>query len=161
VSGIISLGAVFGMMTVILVMIYGGTRLLYALGRDGLLPKVMQELNPKHQTPVKNTWFFGILIAICAGLVPLGKLAELVNMGTLIAFMVVSIGVIFLRKNKQIPSDGFKVPLYPVIPILSFLACLFLISQLSVDTWIACGLWFIVGMVFYFLYGRTHSTMNE
>lgn len=160
VSGVISLGAVIGMITVILVMMYGGTRLLFAFGRDGLLPKSMCEVNEKYNTPVKNTWFFAILIAFCAGVTPLSKLAELVNMGTLLAFTVVSIGVISLRKNKSIPSGGFKVPFYPVIPICSFLLCIFLISQLSASTWIACGIWFVCGLIFYFIYGRKHSVMN-
>ncbi|CAM5196733.1 Amino acid/polyamine/organocation transporter (APC superfamily) OS=Ureibacillus acetophenoni OX=614649 GN=SAMN05877842_105132 PE=4 SV=1 [Ureibacillus acetophenoni] len=161
ISGIISVGAVTGMMTVILVMIFGGTRLLYALGRDGLLPKIMSELNRKHQTPVKNTWIFAILIAFCAGFIPLGTLAELVNMGTLIAFIIVSIGVIFLRKNKNMPTGGFKVPLFPIIPILSFVACVFLILQLAISTWIACGIWFVIGLILYFTYGKNHSTMNN
>jgi len=160
IAGIISLGAVVGMMTVILVMSYGGTRLLYALGRDGLLPKSMAELSPKFKTPVKNTWVFAVLVAFCAGFVPLSKLTELVNMGTLIAFTIVSLGVIYLRKNKNIPSGGFKVPFFPVLPILSFFMCLFLISQLSVHTWIACGLWFIFGLIIYCVYGLKHSTMN-
>lgn len=161
IAGIISLGAVVGMMTVILVMSYGGTRLLYALGRDGLLPKSMAELSPKFKTPVKNTWVFAILVAFCAGFVPLSKLAELVNMGTLVAFTIVSIGVVYLRKNKNIPSGGFKVPFFPALPILSFLLCLFLISQLSVLTWIACGIWFIIGLIVYLVYGRKHSEMNN
>ncbi|MDI2589319.1 amino acid permease [Psychrobacillus sp. NEAU-3TGS] len=161
VAGVISLGAVVGMMTVILVMLYGGTRLLYALGRDGLLPKSMYELNKKYQTPIKNTWVFATLVAFCAGVIPLSKLAELVNMGTLIAFTVVSIGVIYLRKNKNIPSGGFKVPFFPIIPILSFLLCLFLITQLSAFTWIACGIWFIFGLIIYFTYGRKHSLLNR
>lgn len=161
IAGIISLGAVVGMMTVILVMSYGGTRLLYALGRDGLLPKSMAELSPKFKTPVKNTWIFAILVAFCAGFVPLSKLAELVNMGTLVAFTIVSIGVVYLRKNKNIPSGGFQVPFFPVLPILSFLLCLFLISQLSVLTWIACSIWFIIGLIVYLVYGRKHSEMNK
>lgn len=161
IAGIISLGAVVGMMTVILVMSYGGTRLLYALGRDGLLPKSMAELSPKFKTPVKNTWIFALLVAFCAGFVPLSKLAELVNMGTLVAFTIVSIGVVYLRKNKNIPSGGFKVPFFPVLPILSFLLCLFLISQLSVLTWVACGIWFIIGFIVYLAYGRKHSEMNK
>lgn len=161
IAGIISLGAVSGMMTVILVMLYGGTRLLYAIGRDGLLPKSMCELNKKYKTPVKNTWIFAILTALCAGFIPLSRLAELVNMGTLIAFTIVSIGVIFLRKNKNIPSGGFKVPFFPVLPIISFLLCIFLITQLSVFTWIACSVWFIFGLIIYFTYGRKHSLMNK
>lgn len=161
IAGIISLGAVVGMMTVILVMTYGGTRVLYALGRDGLLPIVMSEVHPKYKTPVKNTWTFAFLIAACAGFVPLTKLTELVNMGTLIAFTIVSIGIISLRKNKDIPKGGFKVPFYPILPIVSFLMCIFLISQLSSHTWIACGIWFLIGLFLYFVYGRGHSLLAK
>lgn len=161
IAGVISLGAVTGMMTVILVMLYGGSRLLFAIARDGLLPKILYKVNPKNQSPVSNTWIFGVIVAFCAGVIPLNKLAELVNMGTLLAFMIVSIGVIFLRKNKEIPAGGFKVPLFPVLPIVSFFACLFLISQLSIHTWIACGIWFVVGLIFYLSYGRKHSKLNH
>ncbi|MFC7393263.1 amino acid permease [Scopulibacillus cellulosilyticus] len=161
VAGVISLGAIIGMMTVILVMSYGGTRLLYALGRDGLLPKSMCELSKKYRTPVKGTWVFAVLVAFCAGFVPLSELAELVNMGTLLAFTIVSIGVIYLRKNKSIPTGGFKVPLFPILPICSFLLCIFLITQLSVHTWIACGIWMIFGLCIYFAYGKKHSIMNK
>lgn len=161
VAGIISLGAVIGMMTVILVMLYGGTRVLYALGRDGLLPKSMYELNKKYKTPIKNTWIFSILVALCAGFIPLSELAELVSTGTLVAFIIVSIGVIYLRKDKNIPSGGFRVPLFPFVPIASFLLSIFLIFQLSVHTWIACGIWFIIGLLVYMFYGSKHSLMNK
>ncbi|MEK4230259.1 amino acid permease [Solibacillus sp. FSL H8-0538] len=161
IAGIISLGAVVGMMTVILVMMYGGTRLLYAIGRDGLLPKVMSEIHPKYKTPVKNTWIFATMIACCAGFIPLDKLTELVNMGTLIAFTIVSIGIIWLRKNKDITAGGFKVPFYPILPILSFVMCIFLISQLSFHTWIACGIWFLIGLTVYLIYGKWHSVMEK
>ncbi|WP_042148139.1 amino acid permease [Paucisalibacillus sp. EB02] len=160
VAGFISLGAIAGMMTVILVLLYGGTRLLFALGRDQLLPKSMSRLN-SNNSPVMSTWVFSILIALCAGLLPLAKLAEMTNMGTLLAFTIVSIGVIFLRKDKQLPSGGFKVPLFPFIPILSFISCIFLITQLSVDTLIASGIWFLVGLMIYLFYGRGHSLMNK
>ena len=126
IAGIISLGAITGMMTVILVMLYGGTRLLYSFGRDGLLPKTMSDVNMKTRTPIKSTWIFTCFVALFAGLVPLTRLAEMVNMGTLLAFLIVSIGVIFLRKNKDIPARGFKVPFYPALPVISFLLCLFL-----------------------------------
>lgn len=161
VAGIISLGAVVGMTTVILVMLYGGTRLLYAFGRDGLLSKRFCELHPKYKTPVKSTWILATLIALCAGFIPLENLAELVNMGTLFAFTIVSIGILFLRKNKNIPKGGFKVPFYPVLPICSFLLCLFLMTQLSGQTWLASGIWFVIGLFIYFIYGRKHSLMNH
>lgn len=159
-AGVISLGAVIGMITVILVMMYGGTRLLYAFSRDGLLPKMLSEVDPTTKTPVKNTWFFAIIIAFCAGVTPLSKLAELVNMGTLVAFTIVSLGILYLRKDKSIPTGGFKVPFFPALPIISFFLCLFLMSQLSGLTWIACGIWFIIGLLIYFAYGRKHSTLN-
>ncbi|MFC6334506.1 amino acid permease [Paenibacillus septentrionalis] len=161
ISGLIALGAVVGMMTVILVMSYGGSRLLYAISRDGLLPKSMSQIDEKYKTPIKNTWIFAIAVSACAGFVPLAKLAELVNMGTLIAFAIVSIGILFLRRNKSIPSGGFKVPFYPVLPIVSFLLCLFLMTQLSPYTWMACGIWIIAGIAIYFMYGRKYSHMND
>lgn len=160
IAGVISLGAVVGMMTVILVMIYGGTRLLFAFARDGLLPKVLTEIDPKRQTPVKNTVIFIVVISIFAGFIPLDTLAELVNMGTLIAFIFVSAGIIYLRKNKNLPEGGFKVPFYPVLPLVSFILCIFLITQLSIQTWIACGVWFVIGLIIYFTYGKKHSTLN-
>ncbi len=161
VAGIISLSAVIGMLTVMLVMMYGGTRLLLAFSRDGLMPKMLKELHPKRKTPVKNTFMFTIVISIIAGLVPLGTLAEMVNMGTLIAFIFVSAGILYLRKNKDLPTGGFKVPFYPVLPIVSLLLCIFLISQLSAHTWIACSVWFVLGIILYFVYGKKHSTLNQ
>ncbi len=160
-AGIISVGAIIGMTTVILVMMYGGTRLIYAFGRDGLLPKSMTELHPKYKTPTKNTWTLAIVIAVVAGVVPLDKITSLVNMGTLIAFTVVSIGIIPLRRNKKVQSTGFKVPFYPVVPIISFILCIFLTLQLELETFIYCGIWFIVGIIVYFAYGRKHSKLNE
>ena len=160
-AGIISIGAVIGMMTVILVMMYGGTRLLMAFARDGLMPKMLAKLSEKRKMPAKNTWLFTVIISFFAGFVPLDLLAELVNMGTLVAFIFVSAGILYLRKNKDLPLDRFKVPFYPVLPILSFILCIFLITQLSLHTWIACGIWFIIGIIVYFTYGKKHSTMNS
>ncbi|WP_010096596.1 amino acid permease [Ornithinibacillus scapharcae] len=161
IAGFISLGAIAGMITVILVLLYGGTRLLFALGRDQLLPGFMSHVSKNRNTPVISTWIFSILIAICAGLLPLSQLAEMANMGTLLAFTIVSIGVIFLRKDKSAPQSGFRVPLFPVIPIVSFILCIFLITKLSVDTLLASGVWFFIGLVIYFSYGRSRSHMNK
>lgn len=160
-AGIISLGAVTGMITVLLVMSYGATRLVYAISRDGLLPKGASKLSGKKKTPVRATWIFAICVALVAGFIPLSELAALVNMGTLLAFMAVSIGVIFLRKNKEIPEGGFKVPFYPYVPIIAFLLCLFLISRLSKTTMLACAIWFVIGLIIYFAYGRKHSNLNN
>ncbi|MBC2259643.1 amino acid permease [Listeria booriae] len=159
-AGLLSLGAIVGMTTVILVMSYGGTRLLFAMGRDGLLPKSFATLG-KRNTPVRNTLIFAITMGLVAGVVPLAQLAELINIGTLFAFSMVSLGIFFLRKNKDLPQDGFKTPLYPVVPALSFLLCVYLILNLSAITWISFAIWFVVGIAVYFVYGRRHSQLNS
>ena len=107
----------------------------------------------------QNTWALAIVTAAVAGFVPLDKITSLVNMGTLIAFTVVSIGIIPLRR--KVKATGFKVPFYPVVPIISFILCIFLIFQLEVETFIYCGIWFVVGIIFYFAYGRKHSKLNQ
>ncbi|MEJ9279549.1 amino acid permease [Ureibacillus thermosphaericus] len=162
VFGVISLGAVISMMTVIFVMLYGGTRLVYSFARDGMLPKVLSEIHPRRKIPLKNTWIYAIFVSLFAGFIPIDKLAELVNIGTLIAFAAVSIGVIFIRKMKiDGLKEGFKVPLFPIVPILSFLLCIFMIVQLSTFTMFTCLIWMIIGLLVYFVYGRTHSVLNK
>lgn len=159
IAGLLSLGAIVGMTTVILVMSYGGTRLLFAMGRDGLLPESFSKLG-KRNTPVRNTLIFAISMGLVAGFVPLDQLAELINIGTLFAFSMVSLGIFFLRKNKDLPTTGFKTPLYPFVPALSFLLCVYLILNLSVITWIAFGIWFVIGLIVYFSYGKRHSKLK-
>jgi APA family basic amino acid/polyamine antiporter len=162
VAGFISLGAITGITTVLLVMMYGQTRLFYAISRDGLLPRILSRVDKKKQTPVINSWITCLVVSVFAGLVPLGKLAELTNIGTLFAFMTVSIGILVLRKNKSAPSGkGFRVPWVPVIPILAFVFCGYLIAQLPKTTWLAFGVWLVIGLFVYFAYGRKHSTLNE
>ncbi|WP_462408724.1 amino acid permease [Neobacillus sp. Marseille-QA0830] len=161
VAGFISLGAIVGITTVLLVMLYGQTRLFYAISRDGLLPKVFSKVDEKNQTPMANTWITCILVSIFSGLIPLSKLAELTNIGTLFAFMTVSVGILVLRKSKQAPKSGFRVPFVPYIPILAFLFCGFLAVQLPALTWISFAVWLVIGLVVYFGYGRKHSTLNQ
>lgn len=160
VAGFISLGAIAGITTVLLVMIYGQTRLFYAISRDGLLPKFLSKVDKKKQTPVVNSWITCLLVSLFAGLVPLNKLAELTNIGTLFAFMTVSVGILYLRKNNQAPKTGFRVPFVPYIPILAFVFCGYLTLQLPKATWISFGVWLVIGLVVYFGYGRRHSTLN-
>ncbi|WP_108672187.1 amino acid permease [Peribacillus acanthi] len=162
VAGFISLGAITGITTVLLVMMYGQTRLFYAISRDGLLPKVFSRIDKKKQTPVVNSWITCLIVSIFAGLIPLGKLAELTNIGTLFAFMTVSLGILVLRKNKSVTEGrGFRVPWVPLIPILAFVFCGYLILQLPASTWIAFGSWILIGLVVYFIYGRKHSVLNQ
>jgi APA family basic amino acid/polyamine antiporter len=161
VAGFISLGAITGITTVLLVMIYGQTRLFYAISRDGLLPKAFSRVNAKTQTPVWNSWITAGMISVFAGIVPLNKLAELTNIGTLFAFIVVSAGVIILRKTQPDLPRAFKVPLVPWIPILAILFCGYLVLQLPSSTWIGFGVWLVIGLAVYFGYGYKNSTLEK
>ncbi|WP_046226288.1 amino acid permease [Paenibacillus dauci] len=157
---IISLGAITGITTVLLVMMYGQSRLLYAMSRDGLLSPVFSKVSGKSQTPAVGTWIASIIIAFFAGFIPLGKLAELTNIGTLFAFAVVSIGVIVLRRTQPDLKRGFRVPFVPLIPILSAIGCVYLMLQLQGLTWIVFFGWLVVGLMIYFLYGKNRSLLN-
>lgn len=160
VAGFISLGAITGITTVLLVMMYGQTRLFYAISRDGLLPKVFSKVNSKTQTPLVNSWLIGLVVSFFAGVLPLSKLAELTNIGTLFAFIMVSVGILVLRKTQPNLKRGFMVPLVPLVPILAVLFCGYLVLQLPAVTWISFGIWLVIGLVIYFVYGRRHSSLN-
>ncbi|MFD1672698.1 amino acid permease [Agrilactobacillus yilanensis] len=163
VAGIVSLGAIVGMTTVLLVMSYGGTRLLFAISRDGLLPKIFSKITVKSHVPLESTWIFAIITSILAMFIPLDIIAELVNIGTLFAFAMVSIGVIFLRRLPEINKlpNAYKVPLYPVVPILSFLLCIGLMVKLRAITWVVFSIWFVVGLIIYMIYGHRHSKLQK
>ncbi|MDP4170910.1 MAG: amino acid permease [Bacillota bacterium] len=161
VAGFISIGAIIGITTVLLVMMYGQTRLFYAISRDGLLPKVFSKVDKKKQTPLVNTRITCLIVSFFAGVIPLDKLAELTNIGTLFAFMTVAIGILVLRNSKNPVSSGFKVPFVPLVPILAFLSCGYLALQLPKLTWISFGVWLVIGLIVYFGYGRKHSGLNQ
>ncbi|GAB6989997.1 amino acid permease [Paenibacillus pini] len=160
-AGLISVGAIAGMTTVLLVMLFGMTRLLFAISRDGLLPNLLSSVNSKTQTPIASTWITGILIALLTGFVPLDKLANLTSIGTLFAFGVVSLGVIAMRKTSPNIRRGFRVPWVPLIPLLSAAACLYLMINLQLFTWIGFIIWMVVGLFVYFLYGYRRSKLNK
>ncbi|WP_141430489.1 amino acid permease [Bacillus sp. 03113] len=160
-AGFISLGAIVGITTVLLVMLYAQTRLFYSMSRDGLLPKVLSNVNTKTKTPIANTLITGAIVAVFAGCVPLNKLAELANIGTLFAFIVVSIGILVLRKTQPELKRPFKVPFVPVVPILSVLFCGFLIIQLPGYTWMSFCIWMVIGLIVYFVYGRKNSELGK
>ncbi|MBA4547521.1 amino acid permease [Thermoactinomyces intermedius] len=160
-AGVIDLGAIMGMTTVILVMLYGQTRIFFSMSRDGLLPKAFSWVHPKYKTPYTSTWIIGTIAAFVGALLPLDKLAELVNIGTLFAFTVVSLGVIILRYTQPDFPRPFRCPGVPVIPAIAIFACLFLISNLAVFTWIAFAVWFVIGLIIYFTYSRKHSLLNQ
>ncbi len=158
-QGLIATGAIFGITTVMLVLYYGLTRVVLAMSRDGLLPSGMAAVHPKTQTPVKLILGSGVLIALIAGFFPIGKVAELVNLGTLGAFFLVCASVIALRKTRPDMKRPFKTPLVPLVPILGMGFCAWLMLSLPVATWIAFGIWMASGMAVYFFYSRSRSVL--
>lgn len=160
-SALVSVGAVCGITSVLLVMLFGQTRVLFAMSRDGLLPKVFGEVHPKFKTPAKSTLFVGTVTAILSGFTPIGVVAELTNIGTLAAFVIVSAAVIVLRKTRPDLKRTFKCPLVPVIPLLSIAFCLLLIFKLPDVTQIRFLVWLAVGFIIYFAYGNKNSIMNK
>jgi len=160
-AGFVSLGAIIGITTVLMVMMFGQTRLFYAISKDGLLPKGLQKVSSKRQVPIVSTWVTAALVAIFAGFVPLNQLAELTNIGTLFAFSAVSLGILVLRVKQPNLKRGFKTPLVPFIPALAIIFCVYLMLQLSTFTWQGFGVWLVIGLVIYFLYGYRHSKLNQ
>lgn len=158
-AGFVDLGAIIGMTTVILVVGYGLTRTMYAMSRDGLLPARLSQLHPRHATPYLLTWTVGLISALFAGLVPLGVLAELINIGTLAAFSLISIAVVVMRKTRPDLPRGFRCPLVPVIPALGVACCVFLMAHLGRTTWIAFSIWVTIGLAVYFGYSRRHALL--
>ncbi|MFC6541887.1 amino acid permease [Nonomuraea salmonea] len=157
---IVSFGAVIAIASVVLTVIYGQTRILFAMSRDGLIPRVFQRVNPRRQVPVLNTLIVAAFISVLAGLVPLGQLAEATSIGTLFAFAIVNVGVLVLRYRSPELPRSFRTPLFPATPVLGAILCVVVMAGLAGVTWLAFGLWMLVGLVCYFLYGYGHSRLN-
>ncbi len=160
VSYFVDLGAILGMTTVILVMLYGQTRIIFAMSRDGLLPARFSHLNQTYGTPFLTTWIVGIIFGVTSAVVPLNLLAELINMGTLAAFCLIAFAVLVLRKTRPDLPRAFKCPGVPVVPVMAIGFCLTLMCFLKTETWIAFGIWLIIGLLVYFIYARKNSKLN-
>jgi len=149
------------MISSLLVFQYGQTRIWFAMSRDGLLPKVFSAVHPRFKTPHWSTWIAGAAVGLPAGLVDIGEAADLSNIGTLFAFVLVSLGVIFLRKTQPDRPRAFRVPMVPWFPIISVVLCVSLMAGLLVITWIRFFVWLAIGLVIYFLYSRHRSEFAE
>ena len=160
-ANVIAIGALAGLTTVVLVLMLGQSRIIFAMSRDGLLPRGMAKVDDKHGTPARITIGVGAAVAVIAGFSDISVLEEMVNVGTLFAFVLVSIGVIILRKKRPDLERSFKVPFMPVIPILSVLACLWLMINLTAITWVRFVVWMAIGVVVYFAYGKSHSMVGK
>ncbi|BAC89607.1 gll1666 [Gloeobacter violaceus PCC 7421] len=158
---IVKIGAIAGLTSVMLVTLYGQTRIFYTMSRDGLLPPLFSAIHPRFKTPYLSTMLLGLFVSVVAGLVPLGILGELVSIGTLFAFIVVSAGVLFLRYRQPDLPRPFRCPLVPWVPLASIVACLALMSGLPADTWLRLFAWLGLGLLVYFVYGRVHSKLQS
>ncbi len=155
-----ALASVIAIVSVVLTTLYGQTRILLSMGRDGLIPRFFAKVSPSTRTPVIGTYVTGAVVAIAASLIPLGQLAEATSIGTLFAFSLVGVSVIYLRKTQPDIPRTFRVPLYPVTPMLGIAACLFLMFNLAGITWLVFGIWMAVGAAIYLAYGRRSSRLG-
>jgi len=162
IQGLVSMGAIAGITSVLLVMMLSQPRVLLAMARDGLLPKsFFGDVHPKFQTPWKSTICTGIVVSLASSLLPLSVLAELVNIGTLLAFVIVCAAVLIMRQTNPEAERPFRCPLVPFVPIAGILLCLMLMFSLPWQNWARLAGWLGLGMVIYFCYGYHHSHLGK
>jgi basic amino acid/polyamine antiporter, APA family len=158
---ILAAGAVISIFSVTLVTLYGQTRILFAMGRDRMLPDRFASVNPRTLTPTFNTIVVGVVVSLIAGFVPADYLWDTVSIGTLVAFSVVAISIIILRRTKPDLERPFRVPGYPVTPLLTVAACVYVLSGLAAITWVIFGVWLAIVLAFYYFWGRKHSRLEQ
>jgi APA family basic amino acid/polyamine antiporter len=158
---LVDLGAVLGLGSVILVMMLGQSRVFYSMSRDGLMGPWASRVHPRFRTPYISTIFTGIAVGVASGILPLQLLGQLVNIGTLLAFVLVCAGVLILRRTRPDLERPFRTPWVPFVPIMGILCCLGLMATLPADTWIRLIVWLIIGFGIYFSYGRYHSVLQR
>jgi len=156
----IKIGAIAGLSSVILVMLMGQPRIFYTMAKDGLLPPVFSAVHPRFKTPWLATIMTGAVAMLCAGLLPIGLLGELVSIGTLLAFAIVCGGVLVLRYTDPDIPRPFRTPFVPLVPLLGVASCLYLMQALPIDTWARLIIWMAIGIAIYFGYGRAHSKLS-
>ena len=160
-ANLITIGALAGLTTVMMILMLGQARVAFAMSRDGLLPRGLSVVHPRFGTPYRITIIVGVVVALLAGFLSLEALAELVNIGTLFAFALVSIAVIVLRRTQPHLPRSFRTPLVPLLPILAVAACATLMLFLTVATWVRFLVWMVLGLVVYFAYGKRHSRLGR
>jgi APA family basic amino acid/polyamine antiporter len=160
-ASLVSIGAICGLTAVIMILMLGQSRVFFAMSRDHLLPPWFARVHPRFGTPYRITIITGIIVAVIATFTPIDAVAELVNIGTLLAFVLVSIGVIILRRTQPDMRRAFRTPLVPVVPILAALICLYLMVSLPLVTWVRFIVWLAIGVIIYFAYGMHHSRLGQ
>jgi basic amino acid/polyamine antiporter, APA family len=158
---LVLIGTIFGLSTVMLVMLLGQSRVFYSMSRDGLLPPWAGKVHPRFRTPWISSMIVGLFVAFFSALIPIGILGQLVSIGTLLAFVIVCAGVWILRVRRPDLPRPFRVPWVPVVPILGILISFALMASLPLDTWLRLIIWLIIGLVIYFTYGSKHSRVRN
>lgn len=157
---VFAVGAVLAIASVVLTVLYGQTRILLSMSRDGLMPRLFGRVSARTGCPTAGTLVVGIAVALTAGFVPLGALAEATSIGTLFAFALVNVAVIYLRQRQPELERTFRVPFFPLTPVLGAGMCLYLMANLSAETWLTFGVWMLVGAIAYWQYGRRNSKVG-
>ena len=160
-AALVGTGAILGMVSTIMVVLYGQVRVFMVMSRDGLLPKTFSKVHSTHKTPHISTIITGSIAALIAGFLPLDIIVEFLSTGTLLAFIAVSLAVIVLRKTMPDFKRIFKTPGVPFTPIVSIICCVVLLYGLKLITWIGFGVWLVIGLLVYFFYGRKHSVLQK
>ncbi|MGF6876398.1 amino acid transporter [Paraburkholderia sp. MM5477-R1] len=160
-SILIKIGALTGLTTVILVLLYGQSRIFFTMSQDGLLPHFFSRVHLRLHTPYLSQILIGTVVAIVAALTPIGVLGEMVSIGTLFAFVLVCGAVIYLRRSDAEATRPFRAPGVPVVPVLGILFCLLLMVGLPLVTWLRLVVWLVIGMTIYLSYGRNHSVLRH
>jgi APA family basic amino acid/polyamine antiporter len=160
-GNLIAIGACIGLTVVVMILMLGQSRVAFAMARDGLLPVGLAKVHPTFRTPYKITIITGVAVAILSGFIGLETLAHLVNIGTLFAFILVSVGVVILRRTRPDLPRSFRVPAAPLVATLAVLLCLYLMLNLTGETWVRFAVWMALGFVVYFAYGRRHSRVGK
>jgi APA family basic amino acid/polyamine antiporter len=158
---IVKIAAIAGLSSVILVMLLGQPRIFFTMSKDGLLPPVFSKVHPRFKTPYVSTIITGTVAMIIAGILPITILGQLVSIGTLLAFIIVCLSVIVLRKSRPDIHRPFKTPWVPVVPILGALICFIQMAALPLDTWLRLVIWMAIGFSIYFFYGIKHSKVRK
>jgi len=153
----INVGIIAGYSSVILVMLLGQSRVFYSMSRDGLLPRVFSDIHPKWRTPWRCNLIFMVFVSIFSGFTPIEKLGNMTSIGTLLAFVIVSIAVVVMRRTNPDLPRPYRTPLVPVVPILAVLVCMAMMVSLDVLTWYRLVIWLAIGLAIYFTYSRHHS----
>ena len=159
-ADIVTFGALVAISSVVLTMLFGETRVAFSMSRDGLIPERLARVWERTKTPALLTLLFAIPIALIAAFLPLSEIAELVNIGTLFAFLIVNLAVIWLRRSKPEMERGFRVPFVPVFPLIGAALCVYLMTKLPAETWLRFIAWLVIGLLVYAAYGYRHSRLR-